>query len=151
LPLDVTTLSTRKTAIRGVPLQHVLPDERCNERGAASVGSVARASPFHPILPRIGVSMDLNRNQFFFIGLVILLLGLQVRYVSAYVLNPEATKFLAERTGQSNSATGAFFTAMAGTPAAPRKVLHPPEWLSWCLISVGAVLCLHSLAMPKPG
>ncbi len=95
--------------------------------------------------------MDLNRNQFFFIGLVILLLGLQVRYVSAYVLNPEATKFLAERTGQSSPATGAFFTAMAGTPAAPRKVLQPPEWLSWCLISVGAVLCLHSLAMPKPG
>jgi hypothetical protein len=94
--------------------------------------------------------MDLNRNQFFFIGLVILMLGLQVRYVNAYVLNPEATKFLAERTGQAPG-TGAFLSAVAGTPAAPRKVLEPPEWLSWCLISVGAVLCLHSLAMPKPG
>ncbi|MCI0332107.1 MAG: hypothetical protein L0228_02630 [Planctomycetes bacterium] len=90
--------------------------------------------------------MDLNRNQFFFIGLMVLLIGLQVRYVSAYVLNPEATKFLAERTGQS-SATRTFFTAVA----APRKVLQPPDWLPWCLISVGAVLCLHSLAMPKPG
>jgi hypothetical protein len=95
--------------------------------------------------------MDLNRNQFFFIGLVVLLVGLQVRYVSAYVLNPEATRFLAERTGQSNPATGSFFSATAGTSAAPRKVLQPPEWLAWCLISVGAVLCLHSLAMPRPG
>jgi hypothetical protein len=94
--------------------------------------------------------MDLNRNQFFFIGLVILLVGLQVRYVSAYVLNPEATRFLAERTGQSATA-GTFFAATAGTAAAPRKVLQPPEWLAWCLISVGAVLCLHSLAMPRPG
>ena len=95
--------------------------------------------------------MDLNRNQFFFIGLVVLLVGLQVRYVSAYVLNPEATRFLAERTGQSTPAAGTFFSAMAGTSAAPRKVLQPPEWLAWCLISVGAVLCLHSLAMPRPG
>jgi hypothetical protein len=95
--------------------------------------------------------MDLNRNQFFFIGLVIVLLGLQVRYVSAYVLNPEATRFLAERTGQAPPAASGFFAATAGTPAAPRKVFQPPEWLSWCLISVGAVLCLHSLAMPRPG
>jgi hypothetical protein len=95
--------------------------------------------------------MDLNRNQFFFIGLVVLLVGLQVRYVAAYVLNPEATQFLAERTGQATPAANTFFSATAGTAAAPRKVLHPPEWLSWCLISVGAVLCLHSLAMPRPG
>jgi hypothetical protein len=94
--------------------------------------------------------MDLNRHQFFFIGLLVLLIGVQVRYVSSYVLNPQATKFLAERTGNS-SAASSFFTATSGTFAAPRKVLQPPEWLSWCLMSVGAVLCLHSLAMPKPG
>jgi hypothetical protein len=94
--------------------------------------------------------MDLNRNQFFFIGLVVLLIGLQVRYVSAYVLNPEATKFLAERTGQP-AATSAMFTAFSGSSVGPRKVVQPPEWLSWCLLSVGAVLCLHSLAMPRPG
>ncbi len=92
--------------------------------------------------------MDLNRNQFLFIGLVVLMLGLQVRYVNSYVLNPKATKFLAERTGQSSGTTTAIFTTMGG---APRKVIKPPEWLPWCLISVGAVLCLHSLAMPKPG
>ena len=95
--------------------------------------------------------MDLNRHQFFFIGLLVLLIGVQVRYVSAYVLNPQATKFLAERTGNSSSASTSLFNMTAGTFAAPRKVLQPPEWLSWCLISVGAVLCLHSLAMPKPG
>jgi hypothetical protein len=95
--------------------------------------------------------MDLNRHQFFFIGMMVLLIGLQVRYVSAYVLNPQATRFLAERTGQATPAAAPFFSVTAGTSAAPRKVLEPPEWLSWCLISVGAVLCLHSLAMPKPG
>lgn len=93
--------------------------------------------------------MDLNRNQFFFIGLVVLLVGLQVRYVSAYVLNPETTKFLAERTGTSTAGASMFSAFQSGTGA--RKVVQPPEWLSWCLLSVGAVLCLHSLAMPKPG
>jgi hypothetical protein len=29
--------------------------------------------------------------------------------------------------------------------------VKPPEWLGWCLMSVGAVLALHSLSMPKPG
>ena len=96
--------------------------------------------------------MDLNRNQFFFLGLVVLLIGVQVRFVSSYVLNPKATKFLAERTGQSSSTTTASFFAMtSGTDAAPRKILQPPEWLGWCLMSVGAVLVLHSLALQKPG
>jgi hypothetical protein len=95
--------------------------------------------------------MDLNRNQFFFIGLVVLLLGLQFRCVSAYVLNPEATQFLAERTGQAPPAvTGSFFSLASGISAAPKKVIQPPEWLGWCLISVGAVLALHSLAMKRP-
>jgi hypothetical protein len=95
------------------------------------------------------IDMDLNRNQFFFLGLVVLLIGVQVRYVSAYVLNPQATKFLADRTGTSTAASS-MFTAFGDVTGA-RKVVSPPEWLSWCLISVGAVLCLHSLAMPKPG
>ena len=91
--------------------------------------------------------MDLNRHQFLFIGLFILLIGLQFRYVSAYVLSQEATQFLAERTGQDS---GALSAVSAVTGGGPQKVLEPPDWLSWCLMSVGAVLCLHSLAMPRP-
>ena len=94
--------------------------------------------------------MDLNRNQFFFIGLVVLLLGIQVKYVSSYVLNAQTTQFLADRTGSSTAGFSSFFNATGGF-AAPRKVIQPPEWLPWCLISVGSVLCLHALAMPKPG
>jgi hypothetical protein len=94
--------------------------------------------------------MDLNRHQFLFIGFLLLLIGVQFRYVNAYVLNAEATRFLAERTGQATPGASSFMSVTAGTSAAPRKTLEPPEWLSWCLISVGAVLCLHSLAMPRP-
>jgi arylamine N-acetyltransferase len=94
--------------------------------------------------------VEFNRNQFFFLGVVILLLGLQVRVVSAYVLTPDATRFLAERTHSSSSSEGAVVSYASDVGALPNKVFHPPEWLGWCLISVGAVLMLHSLAMPKP-
>ena len=95
--------------------------------------------------------MELNRNQFFFLGLVVLLVGMQCRLVSTYVLNPEATKFLAERTGQSPPAAAAsIFTMTSGNASGPRKVVQPPEWLGWCLLSVGSVLVLHSLALGRP-
>jgi len=95
--------------------------------------------------------MDLNRNQFFFLGIVILLVGVQFRAVSAFVLTPRTTQFIAERTGHASDATSqSYFNATSGTSAAPRKVVEPPEWLGWCLMSIGAVLILHSLAMKRP-
>jgi hypothetical protein len=93
--------------------------------------------------------MDLNRNQFLFLGIVVLLVGLQVRMVATYVLTSEATQFLAERTGKVSSSQSAMIGFGTGSQF-PRKVLQPPEWLGWAIISVGAVFVLHSLAMPKP-
>ena len=94
--------------------------------------------------------MEFNRNQYFFLGIVLLLVGHQLRLVSSYTLTDDATRFLAERTQTSaTSATMVSFTTDMGS--LPNKVIVPPEWLSWCLISFGAVLILHSLAMPKPG
>ena len=110
--------------------------------------SHGRACAAPPIHREIDITMDLNRNQFFFIGLLVLLIGIQVKYVGAYVLNAPTTQFLADRTGNSSGMTSLFATSGF---AAPRKVLTPPEWLPWCLMSVGSVLCLHALAMPKPG
>ena len=94
--------------------------------------------------------MELNRNQYFFLGIVVLLLGVQVRNVSAFVLTPEATQFLAEKTNSSSS-DSALMSLSNNLGAGSQKVLHPPEWLGWCLMSVGAVLILHSLAMKRPG
>jgi len=94
--------------------------------------------------------VELNRNQYFFLGVVVVLMGLQFRVVSEFVLTEEATRFFAERLRSSDS-EGAMAALSANAGAGPQKVLHPPEWLGWCLISMGAVLILHSLAMPRPG
>jgi hypothetical protein len=96
--------------------------------------------------------MELNRHHYFFAGLLILFLGIEFRTVEAFVLNEKSTNFLADKLGKSpveeGSALRAFFPAAGPLP---RKTVRPPEWLGWCLMSVGAVLILHSLAMPKPG
>jgi len=99
----------------------------------------------------VGGTVEFNRNQYFFLGAVILLIGFQVKTVSAYVLTEDATRFLAERTHSSSSAPEQAIVSFAGSSGLmPNKVIRPPEWLGWCLISVGAVLMLHSLAMPRP-
>ena len=66
--------------------------------------------------------MEINRNQYFLAGLVMLLLGLQVRAVETFVLNDRASRFIAERItpvmGESDS-EGNTFAAAAPRPAAP--------------------------------
>ena len=94
--------------------------------------------------------MEINRNQYFMVGLILLLLGLQVRMVETFVLNERASKFVAERlTISGESGDGQPFLPAAGPM--PRRTLRPPDWLGYALISVGAVLVLHSLAMKRPG
>jgi hypothetical protein len=96
--------------------------------------------------------MELNRNQFFFIGLLLLLLGLQFRMVASYTLTSEATRFLAERLhGPTLVASADGAAGPAGSNNFPQKTFSPPNWLGLCLMSVGGVLVLHSLAMRKPG
>ncbi len=96
--------------------------------------------------------MELNRNQYFLAGVVLLLLGIQLRIVDSYVLNEKATQVLNKQGNNSQSpdlATPALFMPAAAPVA--RKVIRPPTWIGWALISAGAVLILHSLAMKRPG
>ncbi len=93
-------------------------------------------------------AVDINRNQYFLVGLVVLMLGLQLRAVETYVLNEKASRFISERMPVLASMDGGLVPS-AGP--GPRKTLRPPAWLGFAVISVGAVLVLHSLAMRRPG
>ena len=101
--------------------------------------------------------MELNRNQYFMIGLVLLFLGLQFKFVDSYVLTDDAAKFVAKRLGKDKAADGSgvvsqsFMSVASASPAPQHRTVAPPAWLGWALMSVGAVLILHSLAMTKPG
>ena len=96
--------------------------------------------------------MDTTRNQFFFAGLVCLLMGFQFRLIDTVELTPEFTQFLAERVGHPlASVSAATQTLMQSDQPPITKILRPPEFLGWALISMGCVLVLHSWSMKKPG
>ncbi|GIW90104.1 MAG: hypothetical protein KatS3mg109_0536 [Pirellulaceae bacterium] len=96
--------------------------------------------------------MELNRNHFFMAGIIILLLGLQLRAVDTFTLNKEASQFLATRfPSKSEGPVATTLTQWSvGASPPPLRTIRPPRWLGYALISVGAVLILQSLAMPKP-
>lgn len=95
--------------------------------------------------------MEFNRNQFFFLAVFLVLLGMQFRMVQAYELTSEATRFLAQRAQAGADPLAAMAGATPQLPAnLPPKVVQPPDWLGWSLISVGAVLFFHSLVMKRP-
>jgi hypothetical protein len=93
--------------------------------------------------------VELNRNHYFMAGVVLLLLGIQLRVVDSYVLNEQSTKLL---TSQSSNAglMNVRPLIQSVTPTA-HKVVKPPEALGWALMSIGSVLILHALAMKAPG
>jgi hypothetical protein len=96
--------------------------------------------------------MDITRNQFFFAGLALLLVGLQFRMVESFELTPEFTQYLAERTGHPLASASATAQSLTGSEKPlVKKTVRPPEWLGWCLVSIGSVLILHSWGMKKPG
>lgn len=92
--------------------------------------------------------MELNRNHYFVIGIVLILVGIQIRMVDTYVLNESASKRFAEKQDKTLAA-GYPFMQMA--PTDTRKSITPEPWVGWLVLSAGAVLTLHSMAMPKPG
>ena len=96
--------------------------------------------------------MDLTRNQFFFAGIACLLVGIQFRVIDSFELTPQLTQFLAERTGHPLASVNAAAGALTQSDKVmARKSVQPPEWLGFSLISIGAVLVLHSFGMKKPG
>ena len=96
--------------------------------------------------------MDITRNQYFFAGLLCLLMGVQFRMVDTIDLSPEFTQFLAERTGHPLASVSAATQSLTSSDKPLiKKTVRPPDWLGWSLISVGSVLILHSWGMKKPG
>jgi hypothetical protein len=99
--------------------------------------------------------MEFNRNQYLMAGLVVLMLGIQLRLVEGFVLNERATSFLHQRVqamrGQPMASASESATLLASPLPGTRHTVYPPNWLGWSFVSVGSVLILYSLALKKPG
>ena len=97
--------------------------------------------------------MELNRNHYLGIGIVLLLLGIQFRYVDSFQLTDATAKAIAKRMKKDSMVAQSPLAAMFGqTKAADvHKTVRPPKWLGWSLMSIGGVLVFQSLGMKKPG
>ncbi len=94
---------------------------------------------------------DMNRNQFFLIGVLLALLGGQFRLVESVVLTPEAAKLLIGEPRPAPTANLSLPNLLPGNRSnANHRTIRPPEWLGYALLSIGAVLILHAMAMPRP-
>ena len=93
--------------------------------------------------------MDLDRNRYFMIGVIIFLLGLQFRLVDSFVLNESSTRALHRFVKKSNIADNNVATNAYMQVASPKKNMRPPHWLGFVLLTVGGVMSLHALVLPK--
>jgi hypothetical protein len=93
--------------------------------------------------------MDMNRPQMYMAGLIVLLLGLQLRMIESIVLTENATRFLAEKIEGVEYASSSQQSIFSFQTPVARKTVTPPKWLGWSLLSIGGVMVLHSLAMRK--
>ena len=94
--------------------------------------------------------MEFDRNRYFMIGVILFCLGLQFRFIDSFVLNESSTRALHRiakqaKVADANGATTAFME----TAPSPKKTLKPPAWLGFVLLTVGGVISLHALALPK--
>lgn len=96
--------------------------------------------------------MDITRNQYFLMGLLLVFIGIEFRAIESVQFTQEFTQFLARRTNHPAVATTDAVDSLLGTETkVPPKTVIPPEWVGYSFLSLGTVLVLHSLAMPKPG
>jgi hypothetical protein len=97
--------------------------------------------------------MEMNRNHYFMIGLILLLIGLQFRLVQSFQLTTESTRFINEKIKKKPAVSQSPLLSIFPSNNVPgaKTTIRPPKWLGWSLISIGAVLVLQSLGMKKPG
>jgi hypothetical protein len=79
------------------------------------------------------------KSCFFAIGMFATLCGVSLLFVDKVVLN-------GNEEPQTESAISSMFSSV--TPE-QQKVIDPPEWAAFSLMSVGAVTMLYSVALPK--
>jgi hypothetical protein len=92
----------------------------------------------------------LSYHVWVYVGWMVLLFGLQLRVVEAYVLTPDATRSLAEWFGTpDDSPRGALERLALQTDSVAHHQVRPPLWLGWAMLSAGAVMVTHGLILKR--
>lgn len=94
--------------------------------------------------------MQMTRNRYFLLGVLLILLGVQFRMVESFTLNEPATRTLAKVTRRTaTTREDSMQSFLLQVHPKPTKHVEPPRWMGLAMITVGAVISLHALAIPK--
>jgi len=92
--------------------------------------------------------MSMYRNRYFLAGILLILLGIQFRMVDSFVLNEPTTRIV---TRVSKKVKLADNSMMSNIIPRSTKRVQPPRWLGLAMITVGAVISCHAIAIPRHG
>jgi len=93
--------------------------------------------------------MDIDRNRYFMFGVILFLLGLQFRLVDSFVLNENSTRALQRFARKANIADTNVAQNVFMQVGTPKKNFSPPNWLGFVLLTVGGVISLHAMVLPR--
>jgi hypothetical protein len=86
-----------------------------------------------------------NRQHILFLGLLLFFAGIQFRMVESFTLSEKSSHFVSAQMGHAGQRPQGIW----GNNLPGRKVVEPPKWLGFALMSVGSVLTLKSLTMGR--
>lgn len=92
----------------------------------------------------------MNARNLIAVGMVLVLIGIQLRAVKTFVLNEKASHFIESRLKRNSAIRdeGLYTTdnSYMLMDVTPRKRLTHPRWVGLAFISAGAVLLLQGLS-----
>lgn len=82
-----------------------------------------------------------------FLGMLVILIGLQFFFTDRVYLTSQFTRALAERNDPSITRKAWWYEAIYGEPVKiPEKEIAVPEWLGYAIIVSGGAVCLNSVS-----
>ena len=90
----------------------------------------------------------MNPRSCLAMGLVLVVMGFQLRTVDTFILNQKTSDFIEKKIKSSAIVSPSPYeaTAYALPGLSPRKQLTHPRWVGLAFISCGVVLVLHGLS-----
>lgn len=82
------------------------------------------------------------RSSFFSIGLFVTLWGVSLLFIDKLVLK-------AEQQPEQAQVTGRIRAMLSSAQPAQEKIVDPPDWAAFSLMSIGSVTMLYAVALPK--
>jgi hypothetical protein len=83
--------------------------------------------------------LPMLRGTFFSVGMFIALWGVSLLFVDKLVVN----------VADDSQRTPGFRGMLNNQPQQKQRVIDPPDWVSFSLLSVGAVTMLYAVALPR--